>query len=557
MKKQILIGEESFEKIREGDFFYIDKTMFIKEFLENRGAVTLITRPRRFGKTMNMSLLRCFFDMHTDSKALFDGLRIMEHKDIVEKYQNKYPVVFLTLKNVEGKTYESSIERIKSLVSAIYQQNLYLFENGGLNEFQRKEFYRFCSKETTEEELQSALLFLTECLYTYHKKRVIVLLDEYDAPITNALIKGYYQDMIEFMRGFMGSVFKTNDYLEFGVLTGVQRISKESLVSGFNNPLVCGIMDKSFATCFGFTEEEVKDACEMYELINQFNEVKKWYDGYRFGGQDMYNPWSIIKYLKEKEIDNYWVNTGSVHILQDVFYKGDTAIKNELAGLLTGTPVMMRLEDGITYPIKYVHSNTFWTMLLNAGYLKPCNGAYKTEKFGAELVNMEVKNIFSRYAEEWFGEQQPSISRTIVEFVEYLLQGDAEGVSAILNKELLNNPSCHDFKEENSYHMFIYGILLAVSGKYTVWSNPESGKGRSDCLIKPMDKGQYAVVIEFKHEREEDRDLKQEAQKGLKQIEEKAYIHNLKKEGYERIFKYGIAFHKKNCEVAMGIVGSR
>jgi len=328
-------------------------------------------------------------------------------------------------------------------------------------------------------------------------------------------------------------------------------------VSGFNNPLVCGIMDKSFATCFGFTEEEVKDACEMYELINQFNEVKKWYDGYRFGGQDMYNPWSIIKYLKEKEIDNYWVNTGSVHILQDVFYKGDTAIKNELAGLLTGTPVMMRLEDGITYPIKYVHSNTFWTMLLNAGYLKPCNGAYKTEKFGAELVNMEVKNIFSRYAEEWFGEQQPSISRTIVEFVEYLLQGDAEGVSAILNKELLNNPSCHDFKEENSYHMFIYGILLAVSGKYTVWSNPESGKGRSDCLIKPMDKGQYAVVIEFKHEREEDRDLKQEAQKGLKQIEEKAYIHNLKKEGYERIFKYGIAFHKKNCEVAMGIVGSR
>jgi len=386
----------------------------------------------------------------------------------------------------------------------------------------------------------------------------------------------------------MGSVFKTNDYLEFGVLTGVQRISKESLVSGFNNPFVCGIMNKTFATCFGFTEEEVRDACESYELNDKFDEVKKWYDGYRFGGQDLYNPWSIIKYLKEKEIDNYWINTGSVRVLQDVFYKGDSALRNGLAGLLTGAPIMMSLEDGITYPIKYVHSDTFWTMLLNAGYLKPCNGATaRAEIFSAELVNMEVKNIFSRYAKVWFREQQPSISHTIIAFVEYLLKGDAEGVSAILNNELLNNPSCHDFKEENSYHMFIYGILLAVSGKYTVYSNLESGKGRSDCLIKPVDREQFAVVIEFKHCRGEPLRrctepvvgepaesvevspnlcssifLKEEAQKGLQQIEEKSYIstslnnriYNLKKEGYQRIYKYGIAFYKKNCEVAMETV---
>jgi len=551
MKKQILIGADSFEKIIGGNYFYVDKTMFIKELLENRGEVTLITRPRRFGKTLNMSMLEWFFDLNKDSKALFDGLKIMEHKDIVEKHLNKYPVVFLTLKNVEEETYQQAVNKLKRLISSVYQQNMYLFENGELNEFQRKEFYRFCSKETAEEELKDALFFLTECLYTYHKKRVIVLLDEYDAPITNALMNGYYTEMIKFMRGFMGSVFKTNDYLEFGVLTGVQRISKESLVSGFNNPLVCGIMNKEFATCYGFTEQEVIDACEMYEISDKYDEVKQWYDGYRFGGQDMYNPWNIVKYLKHRELDNYWINTGSMRELQDVFYKGDAALKNELAGLLTGAPVMMRLEDGITYPIKYVRSNTFWTMLLNAGYLKPCNGASKIDQFGAELVNMEVKSIFSRYAEEWFGEQQPAISRTIVEFVEYLLHGDAEGVNKTLNEELLNNPSCHDFKEENSYHMFIYGILLAVSGKYTVYSNPESGKGRSDCLIKPVDKEKYAVVIEFKHEREPDRDLKEEALKGLKQIEEKAYIHNLKKEGYERIFKYGIAFHKKNCEVAM------
>jgi len=446
-----------------------------------------------------------------------------------------------------------------------------------------------------------------KCLYTYHKKRVIVLLDEYETPLTNAVMKGYYDDMLSFMRGFMGNVFKTNDYLEFGVLTGVQRLSEDSFGSGFNNYLDCGFMDKDFATCFGFTEEEVKEACELYELGDKFDEVKKWYDGYRFGGRDMYNPWSIVSYLDEKEIDNYWVNTGSVRILQDMFYKGDSALKNGLAGLLTGAPVMMYLEDEITYPIKYVHSNKFWTMLLNTGYLKPCHGATtRAEKFGAELVNMEVKNIFSRYAEEWLEEQQPSISRIIVEFVEYLLKGDSEAVSAILNNDLLNNPSCHDFKAENSYHIFIYGILSAVSGKYTVYSNPESGKGRLvsgaepwlvsgaepwlvsgaepwfDCLIKPIDKEQYAVVIEFKHSRGEPlrrsvslRSLSEvemsnlspkflidEAQKGLKQIDEKAYIstslnnriQTLKKEGYQRIYKYSIAFHKKNCEVAMETV---
>jgi len=553
MKKQILTGVDSFEKIIKGDFFYVDKTLFIKEILENRGEVTLITRPRRFGKTMNMSMLRCFFDVNTDSKVLFDGLKIMEQKDIVENYLNQNPVVFLTLKNVEEETYKDAIERMKELVSDIFQENLYLCENDCLNEFKKKQFYRHCAKESTEVELKSALKFLTSCLYAYHKKRAIVLLDEYDSPINNALKDGYYQKMIQFMRGFLGSVFKTNDYLEFGVLTGVQRISKESLVSDFNNPKVCGIMNKAFATCFGFTEEEVKEACEMFEVGHTFDEVKRWYDGYRFGGKDMYNPWSIIRYLEENEIADYWVNTGSLRILQDIFYKGDNQLKNDLAGLMTGAPVMMSLEDGITYPVKYVHSNIFWTMLLNAGYLKPCNGA-KKEQFSAELVNLEIRNIFSRYAKEWFGEQQPSICETIQKFADYLLRGDAESVSAILNDELLNNPSCYDFKEENSYHMFIYGILLALSDNYAVLSNPESGKGRSDCLIKPVDKEKYAVVIEFKHKSEDGKDLKKEAQKGLRQIEEKAYIQHLKKEGYERIYKYGLAFHKKNCEVAMEIV---
>ena len=550
MKKQILTGVESFEKIIEGNYFYIDKTLFVKELLLNKGDVTLITRPRRFGKTLNMSMLRYFFDINMDSRSLFDGLKIMEHKDIVEKYMNKYPVVFLTLKNVEQASYERSINRIKFIVSGIYRQNKYLYESDRLDEFTKKKFYRYCSEEATEEELQLALLFLSECLYTYHNKRVIVLLDEYDRPIENALMKGYYEEMIDFMRGFLGSIFKTNDYLEFGVLTGVQRISKESLVSDFNNPKVCGVVDDEFSTCYGFTEEEVMTACEQFGYGDRFGEVKQWYDGYRFGNQEMYNPWSILLFLSKGKINNYWVNTGSVRILQDVFNKGDNQLKNDFAGLLTGASVSMYLEDGITYPITYADSDIFWTMLLNAGYIKPCIEV-TTEQFDAELVNMEIKNIFSRYAKKWFSKQKSSIPETIKKFVDFIFAGDAKGVSVILNDELLNNPSCYDFKEENSYHMFIYSILYAVSAQYTVYSNPESGKGRSDCLIKPVDKEKYAVAIEFKHESKESCDLKALAKEGLKQINEKTYIHNLKSEGYARIYKYGIAFHKKNCEVAM------
>ena len=314
MKKRILTGAESFEEIIEGDYFYIDKTLFIKELLENKGKVTLITRPRRFGKTMNMSMLEHFFALGTPSKAvaaredgksLFDGLKIMEHHDIIEKHMNKYPVVFLTLKNVEASSYESSVNKIKNLVSSIYRQNMYLYDSGALNELEKRDFYRYCAKEATDAELRLSLLFLTECLYAYHKKRAIVLIDEYDAPISSALQEGYYQDMIRFMRGFLGSVFKTNNSLEFGVLTGVQRISKEGLVSGFNNPLVCGIMKDTFAACFGFTEDEVREACQSFELSETFNDLKKWYDGYRFGGRDMYNPWSITGYLRDREFDEY------------------------------------------------------------------------------------------------------------------------------------------------------------------------------------------------------------------------------------------------------------
>ena len=552
MKKQIFIGAESFERIREEDYFYIDKTLFIKELLENKGNVTLITRPRRFGKTLNMSMLKSFFDIRSDSKAFFEGLAIAEHQSILEKHQNKYPVVSFTLKNVEFDTYEKSISGIRNLVSDLFRENLYICDGDKMNEYTVRDFKRYCSKEVAEIDLASALKFLTSCLHAYHQKRVIILLDEYDTPIDNAERNGYYQDMIGFMRGFLGSVFKTNDCLEFGVLTGVQRISKEGLFSSFNNPKVCGVLDEEFASCFGFSENEVKAACEMYEISGKYDEVKSWYDGYRFGGQDMYNPWSITMYLQRQKFENYWVNTGSVQVLRDVFHRGDDRLRNDVAGLLTGMPITMSIADQITYPIEYVSSDLFWTLLLHAGYLKPVRGA-EGFLFEAEFVNMEVKDTFSRYAKSWLKEQRPTVSESILEFVECLLGGDADSVGRILREEILDNPSSFDLVKENSYHMFVYGMLLALSGGYTVHSNQESGKGRSDCLIKPVDKSATAVVVEFKHLRDEARDLKEEAMKGLVQIREKAYAHNLKAEGYTRILIYGIAFYKKTCEVAMEV----
>ena len=339
-------------------------------------------------------------------------------------------------------------------------------------------------------------------------------------------------------------------------------------------------MDEDFATCFGFTDEEVKWACEARGAGDRYEEAKSWYNGYRFGGRDMYNPWSITRYLEKLIVENYWVYTGGVSVLRDLFHKGDDGLRDDIASLLTGGTVTMSLEDGIAYPIVYADSGAFWTLLLNSGYIKPCNGS-KPGRFEAELVNMEVRSIFTSYAEDWLREHRPSISDSIQTFISCLLQGDAEGVGRTLNEDLLNGPSSFDLVAENSYHMFIYGMLLAASDKYVVTSNREAGKGRSDCAIKPFDKSGNAVVVEFKHIRElppggaslklrrgdrlthassdelpprESDALKQEAIDALRQIGKKAYVHDLEREGYKSILKYGIAFHKKNCEVAMQTV---
>ena len=417
MGKQVMVGVESFDELIEEDYFYVDKTLLIKELMEKRGKVTLITRPRRFGKTLNMSMLKSFFDMSRDNNHLFSDLKIMAHGNIVEKHMGKYPVIFMTLKDVEENSFDRSVGRIRELVSEVFDSYLFVHESGILNERQRDRFHALYMGKATEPDLKSAMKFLTECLHAYYKKGTVILIDEYDAPINNALIEGYYTEMIKFMRGFLGSAFKGNNYLGFGVLTGVQRVSKEGLVSGFNNPKVCGIVDDEFSDCYGFTEEEVVAACKQYGYGDRFCDVKKWYDGYRFGDRDMYNPWSIAQFLSRGKLQNYWANTGGISVLDDMFSKGSASLKNDIAGLLTDAPIKMAYDAHITYPIEYKNDNAFWSLLLNAGYLKPCAGS-SGDTFYAELVNREVKDTFRSRIDLWFRRQQGEIRTTILEFVD-------------------------------------------------------------------------------------------------------------------------------------------
>ena len=556
MYRRVRIGVEFFDRIIENNYFYVDKTLFIKDFLENQGDVTLITRPRRFGKTLNMNMLQTFFDITKDTKAMFEGLKITEYPDIIEKHQNKYPVIYISLKDIESTTYAGALTSLALEIADLFDMHDYLEKSDALNDAIKSKFKTYTTADVSEDMLKKSLKFLTKCLYTHHRNKVIILIDEYDTPLNNAVFENFYPEMIKFMRVFLGGVFKSNNNLEFGLLTGVQRIAKESLMSSFNNPKVVGIMDDDFATSFGFTEDEVKTACEEFGLNDNFDDVKNWYDGYRFGDKDMFNPWSITGYLQEKKIKNFWVNTGGTGLMDNMIALGSEGLKNDLAGLLTGTSIYMVYNSSITFPINYENDNAFWSILLNTGYIKPCVGS-SGRRFFAELVNMEVYDLFEECIERWFGfEKHHSLSRTIEEFVECLFKGDPDGVSRLLNEELLNYPSFHDYKEENSYHMFIFGILLAASSQrfkykqyYNVYSNREAGKGRSDCLIKPVDKNNYAVIIEFKHMKKEGLDLNEIAEDGLKQIEEKAYMHTLKQEGYEKIYKFSIVFYKKNCVV--------
>ena len=554
MKKSLPIGIDLFEDMITEDYFYIDKTLFIKEILDFKSKVTLITRPRRFGKTLNMSMLKCFLDIHQEQQELFAGFKIMQYQDIVKAYQNKHPVIFLSLKSIKEPTYEESMISLGKLISNLYYEYQYIYDSGILYEGQKKDFSNITMKEANPTELKYSLKELMGYLYAYHKKKVIIIIDEYDAPIDNAEIEGFYPEMVKFMRGFLGDALKTNEYLEFGVVTGVQRIAKEGLFSDLNNLSICSILDEVFTESFGFTEEEVYAACKYYDMQDDMKEIKAFYDGYLFGKKEIYNPWSILNYLKMRKLDAYWINTASMGILKNIFAKGNYELKVAMEGLLMDEPVKMRIGNHITHPIRYQKSNAIWTLLLNAGYLKirdVLSDALIPE-YTAVLVNNEVKEAFRYCIWEWISESEEVFAEGLTDFIKALTSGDGKGMETALNEGLLYSPSYYDMISENSFHMFILGILQVVGGTYMIRSNREEYKGRADCTMRPHDKNKAVVVIEFKHVKDKDAAedmIVQSAIEGLKQIREKSYAADMKVEGYTTVYEYGIAFSGKYCVV--------
>lgn len=559
MAKVISIGNQSFESIREKNNFYIDKTLFIKEWWDNYDIVTLITRPRRFGKTLNMDMIKCFFsNEYRDRGDLFEGLDIW--KD--EKYrelQGTYPVIFLSFAAIKQNNYQDTIAKIKKIICSLYQSFMFLKDWDGLTDEEKNNVKRI-SEDMSDVTAQSAINELSNYLSRYYGKKVIILLDEYDTPMQEAYVNGYWEELVAFTRSLFNSTFKTNPYLERAIMTGITRVSRESTFSDLNNLEVVTTLSPKYTTAFGFTEQEVFNSLDEFELSDQKEEVKAWYDGFVFGKErDIYNPWSIINYLDKKEYRTYWADSSSNGLVSKLIQQGSSKTKIIMGELLDGKSIKTKLDEQIVFDQLDGNTEAIWSLLLASGYLKvdyfdfaKANG---NNIYELSLTNFEVKKMFEKMIDNWFKTRDDSSS----EFVGALLKGDLEAMNYYINEITANIFSCFDvagkeesrIRPENFYHGFVLGLMVDQSENYIITSNRESGFGRYDIMLEPIDKNndKYpGIIIEFKviNSRKEN-SLEETVKAALNQIEEKNYDAELIKRGVnkENIHHYGFAFKGK------------
>ena len=559
MKKPIPIGYEDIKELIDKSLYYVDKTMALKDFVDKHSKVTLFTRPRRFGKTLNQSMFRRFFEderkpdgSKIDNGYIFDALAISKCGEAYLQHQQQYPVINLSLKSGKQPDFELAYEMLRKEIIREFERHSYALECSALTEQERTAFQSVLQGKSDRELYADGLKTLSRCLEKHHGRKCIILIDEYDVPLENAWFAGFYDEMIGFIRSLFESALKTNEALEFAVITGCLRIIHESIFTGLNNLQINSVTGAGYGDAFGFTETEVKDMLNYYGLDDKFSEVKRWYDGYRFGNKEIYNPWSIINYVDDMNRDPemipcaYWSNTSSNSIIRELVEEADEETRGEIEQLIAGETLEKPIHEDITYGDIHESKDNLWNFLYFTGYLKSCGQRYDGEDTYVKMAipNTEIRTIYKNTVRTWFDKKLRSDDRRPL--IQAIEEGDCSAMEDFINSQLRDTISFYDY-QENYYHGFLTGLLKGA-GHYLVVSNRESGNGRPDIAMKENKFRGKGVILEIKVTKDI-RQMEEKCREALEQIEENHYEDGLISDGYSPILKYGICFFKKGCMV--------
>ncbi len=560
-KKRIPIGIENYKEMLDKNYYYADKTLLIKELIDAGTKVTLFMRPRRFGKTLTLNMLKTFFECEwdrngnrIDNSRYFKGKAIDKTDASYMEYQGKYPVIHLSLKSAKQPDFEMAYRSLLDEIAKEYERHRYVLTGEALSESNKKRYQLLMDQQGEAVDNAKALEFLSECLSVYHGERTIILIDEYDVPLENAYFCGFYTKMIDFIRSLFESALKTNDHLEFAVITGCLRISKESIFTGLNNLKMVSVLNKDYAEYFGFTETETKEILYAYGIEEKFHEVKKWYNGYLFGQTNVYNPWSVINYVETAVLDPeafpkpYWSNTSSNHIVRELVERSTAEVKQEIEELIKGGSIERPVHEDITYEDIYKNQDNLWNFLFFTGYLKAEEQRFEIDTIYLKMSipNEEIRYIYRNTIQEWFREQIEHADKEPL--YQALLTGNCEKMAAILRRQLMASISYYD-NLESFYHGYLLGLLSNIPD-YIVRSNKEAGNGRPDIQIVPFELDQAAYIIEIK-KTDRYEQMEEKCKNAIEQIKRQQYGEKLKIEGYQTIYGYGICFCKKNCMIKM------
>ena len=559
-KKTLPLGYEDFKEIIDEQLYFVDKTMFIRDIIRNKSKNNLITRPRRFGKTLNLSMLKYFFDITEKENAyLFDGLKVSEYYDELERYRNTHPVISLSMKCAKQPSFRNAVYNLCVEIRSQFRRHKYILKSDTVDMYDKNDFETMLSAEPDALRFNESIKLLSSCLYQYYGTKVIILIDEYDVPLESAYFSGYYDEMVSFIRSLFESALKTNPALEFSVITGCLRISKESIFTGLNNLDVNTILSGLYSEYFGFLQAEVDELMSYYSITEKMPEMKRWYDGYMFGKTEVYNPWSVISQTKAWSLDRdafaaaWWANSSSNNIIRTLVGKSDAETREALERLMNGDSIETHLSETVTYGDLTYGDENIWSFLFFTGYLKLNNVVKSGEETGEQAIysltipNLEIKSCYREIIMQYFDRCKREVDREAL--LKALLDGDAEGFAEQISKLLKRSISFYDNKE-SFYHGLVSGLLTGA-GDYKVESNRETGSGRSDLILYQQGRFINAVILEFKVCRENE-EIDKAAKRALEQIDESGYAAELETRGYRNIIKYGVAFKNKLCYAVMG-----